>query len=161
MPYVGWESNIALAKVRGHLAIGYPRRPDGKAFQISRGGKMANNTKLANSVKQTRCLLVIVFLFPWSPQEYCFGWRQLQGRPSRRQNNKALPVNTHGSSALGMKELPHCLKQAGVSEAWLFSLLGSAWYRRDLVLIMDSKAFSRPCVNNSLMLQSTWTPNRF
>lgn len=40
MPYVGWESNIALAKVRGHLAIGYPRRPDGKAFQISRGGKM-------------------------------------------------------------------------------------------------------------------------
>lgn len=97
--YLCWESNIALAKVKGHLAIGYPRRPDGKAFQISRGGKMANNTKLANSVKQTRCLLVTVFLFPWSPQEYFFGWRQPQAKPSRRQNNKALPVNTHGSSA--------------------------------------------------------------
>lgn len=136
MPYVGWESNIGLAKVRGHLAIGYPRRPDGKTFQISRGGKMANNTKLANSVKQTHCLLVIVFLFPWSPQEYCFGWRQPQGRPSRRQNNKALPVNTYGSSALGIKELPHCLKQARISEACSLTLL-LAW----LCLVQTGSCF--------------------
>lgn len=126
MQYFGWESNIALAKVRGHLAIGYPRRPDGKAFQISRGGKMANTTKPASSVKQTRCLLVIVFIFPWSPQEYFFGWRQAQRKPKRRQNNKALPANTHGSSALGIKELAPYLKQAHVSEARSLTLL-LAW----------------------------------
>lgn len=94
MPYLGWGSNTVLAKFRGQLAIGYPRRPDGKTFQISGGGKTVNNTRLANSVKQTCCLPVLVLSFLWSPWEEFSGWRQRWGKiKEKMESNKALPVS--------------------------------------------------------------------
>lgn len=84
MPYLGRGCNSVLAKFRGQLAIEYPRKPDGKASQISGGGKMVNNARLANSGKQTCCLPVLVLSFLWSPWEDFFGWRQPQGKSKRR-----------------------------------------------------------------------------
>lgn len=94
MPGLGWGSNAVLAKFRGQLAIKYPRRPDRKTSQISGGVKTVNHTRLANSVKQTCCLPVLVLCFLWSPWEELSGWRQPQGKiKEKTESNKALPVS--------------------------------------------------------------------